>query len=145
MESTDSISAESIGKVLYKDRKNAFSALNVYLKQNHPDKYAEYVELLRDEERRTWMASYILDPKSGGSSAVNVTSRSIEHARSRTTVWLTIEELGGPKYLNSMSNAKLMAKDLLSRPHESPSLATEGVLQYRYYNDKRATCRSQVR
>jgi hypothetical protein len=40
--------------------------------------------------------------------------------------------MAGPTQLNSRENALLAAQDLESRPHELPSLAKKGILQYRY-------------
>ena len=46
--------------------------------------------------------------------------------------WLTEQELGGPKWLNSKENAAIMATTLPSQPHENAALAKRDVLQYLY-------------
>ena len=46
--------------------------------------------------------------------------------------WVTVEQLGGPRLLNSMVHAKAIveAGELPARPHESAALAALGVRQY---------------
>jgi hypothetical protein len=111
-------------------RTRAFSALNSTLKGLHGAKYADYKAITDAAKKREWMINYILDPASGGSVAENVTERSSEDINAARTQWVTLEELASPRFYNSVDNAKLAAKDLPSRLHEKPSLASAGVLQY---------------
>ncbi len=48
-------------------------------------------------------------------------------------VWLTLEELSGPTYMNSKTNAEIAIQTMQSRNHINTALATAGVMQYKHY------------
>ena len=113
-----------------KVRVKAFSALSSTLKSKFPSKHSEYVDLSSDEERRSWLANFMLDPATGGSVGKNTVS--IESASSQKTkkVWLTLDAYAGPLYLNNREHATLAVEDCPSRPHHLPKLAEKKVLEY---------------
>ncbi|CAK0801347.1 unnamed protein product [Prorocentrum cordatum] len=96
-----SITGEVIAGVERSLRSRAFSSLNTVLKSSHSEKYVEYGKLGGDEERREWLAAFIVGPKSGGSIMRNETSRSSSFIEKGEHAWMTIEEYGGPMGINS--------------------------------------------
>eukprot|EP00959_Pyramimonas_sp_CCMP1952_P413171 8657956-Pyramimonas_sp.AAC.1 len=77
------VNEASIRGVERKLRQRAFSALNSVLKTTHPEKFLEYSKLALDEDRRSWLAAFLVDPASGGSCiATNSTSRTSKRKES---------------------------------------------------------------
>lgn len=95
-----------------------------------------YRQLATDDERRSYLCQFILDPEIAKTNGFNKSVAFDEAADVATEGWVTLEELGGPQYLNSRYHADIMAKTLPERPHEVPELAAENVKQY-YYVDKK--------
>ena len=102
------------------------------LKAIGAEKHAEYVGLQDDTQRREWLASFILDPKSGGHVATNTTRRSESSTARSNKRWMTIEEYGGQNGINSMDHAKkrCLGGEFECRPHESRILAKDDIKQY---------------
>ena len=92
--------AEGIKATNYETRKKAFSSLNNVLKNQFPDKHADYQKLTDDNLRREWLVAFTLDPQSGGGVAYEKTERKTSSLDKAREVWLTLDEYGGPKYLN---------------------------------------------
>ena len=88
-------------------------------------------QLRTDMARHAWVARFMLDPEAGGCAASSSTDIEISQADKSLVSWVTEAELGGPRFLNSLKNAKLYIKDLESRPHSlSATMAQAGVLEY---------------
>ena len=87
------------------------------------------------EERAKWMAQFVMDPdkckKQGFSNTQVIDNTFTDEAEQLCTM----DELGGPKFLNNKEHARIaceagdFGKPL---PHELPSLAAAGVMQYRF-------------
>ena len=84
-----------------------------------------YRQLATDDERRSYLCQFILDPEIAKTNGFNKSVAFDEAADVATEGWVTLEELGGPQYLNSRYHADIMAKTLPERPHEVPELAAE--------------------
>jgi hypothetical protein len=95
---------------------------------------AGYKQLKTDEERRSWLAQYVIDPHTAVSKGFNSTVAFVSAKQSCKSGWVTEAQLGGPLYLNDTAAAKIMVEsgELQSRPHESQALAAEGAKQYYY-------------
>ena len=132
-----SVTAEDISGLPQKQRAAVFSSLNTTLRTHFPDKFDEYIELEWDEKRE-WLASFVVDPKSGGSVVRNTTSRTITKNDNRREVWLTQSQLGGPEYLNDPELAKIAIESCESRPHSTnKALRDAKVLEYQWFVDKK--------
>ena len=129
----DNVTAESIEAADKGIRHRAFSALGTVLGSSFPAQLAEYKKLTDDLQRRSFLAAFILDPASGGCSVTNETSRAVINKKGSQEVWITEDELGGPKYLNNKQHAAILAPSLETRPHESPALAAAKIKQYKYH------------
>ena len=116
---------DGIAGVERKLRMRAFSALNSVLKSTNVEKYVEYSKLKDDVDRRQWLAAFLVDPASGGSIARNTVEREITTAESGKHAWMTIEEFGGPKGINSLGRARRRCAggEFPFRAHESSVLA----------------------
>eukprot|EP00927_Polykrikos_kofoidii_P032673 TRINITY_DN27764_c0_g1_i1.p1 TRINITY_DN27764_c0_g1~~TRINITY_DN27764_c0_g1_i1.p1 ORF type:complete len:260 (-),score=50.56 TRINITY_DN27764_c0_g1_i1:137-892(-) len=112
-------------------RSKAFVSLRQELQQKRRNKWTEYRQLQKDADKRKWLINYIIDPASGGSTVTNETSRSTVTEENEMHVWVTLDELSGPRFYNSRRLAELAIVDMESRPHEKPNLAKHGVLQYK--------------
>ena len=99
---------------------------------------AVYRRCAKDTDRHEWIKEYILDPNKVKHEGVNTIRRESASSSTSKWIWLTIDELGGSRYLNNPEHAKIAAKSLDSRPHENVGLGTAGVLQY-HYNTKEAS------
>ena len=126
------ISSQSIAGVERALRQRAFSSLNSVLKKEFSDKFVEYTRMQDDDDRREWLAAFLVDPKSGGSVVRNDTKRTTKTAETGAKAWLTIEEYGGPRGCNSLEHATLRCEggEFASRPHESPLMAAKKIKQY---------------
>eukprot|EP00959_Pyramimonas_sp_CCMP1952_P291705 6101440-Pyramimonas_sp.AAC.2 len=67
MKESGQVNAQSIAGVERSLRQRAFSSLNSVLKKEFAEKFAEYSKIQEDEDRREWLAAFLVDPKSGGS------------------------------------------------------------------------------
>jgi hypothetical protein len=126
----DSTDPEALKELPAPLRKKAFVAMRQDLVGKFSTKFSEYKQLQQDSDKRAWLMNYIIDPSSGGSLVINETSRINQEEKNHLKMWVTIDELAGPKFYNNEAHAKLVALDLPSRDHEKPSLARHGVKQY---------------
>ena len=126
----DQVTGDNIAKVDRALRVRAFSALADNLKKNHANRVCDYQTLADDQQRRDWLASYLLDPEGGGSYATNTVEKQTSNFDKGIELWVTEAEYGGPRFLNSKEHAAIAVKCLQSRPHENPKLAEAKVLQY---------------
>lgn len=92
----------------------------------------QYKALAKDDERRAWLAQYILDPAFATCEGFNRTTAFTKQEQRDDEQWVTLEMLKGPSFLNSEEHARIAIKDLDSRPHELAALAEEGVKQYKF-------------
>ena len=127
-----SMTADSIGGADRALRTRASSALNSTLKTTNPDKYKEFLGLQDDEEKREWLAAFIVDPESGGSVVRNTTARTITRTKRGRQQWMTIAEFGGPKGINSLEHATIRCEsgEFLKKIHTNEALAKKGVHLY---------------
>ena len=116
--------------------KKAFSALTGALQTQCPEKLEEYRSLKNGMEKREWLAAFLVDPSSGGSTVSNTTSRSITHTERDTEIWVTEDEYGGPRYLNNPEMAKEAVKAMKPRPHRNTCLAQLGIKEYKLVKDE---------
>ena len=89
-----------------------------------------FKSLTNDKDKREYLASFMLDPASGG-SIKNTIERSVAEETTTRVLWVTEEQYSGPMFLNSKEHAKLALEGEPSRPHENKKLADKGVLQFR--------------
>ena len=74
--------------------------------------------------------------RSGGCASVTKTEVYNDQVTEQTEIWVTQDQLAGPKFLNNSKHAEIMIKDMPSRPFkESESLRKAGVLQYMITED----------
>lgn len=92
----------------------------------------QYKALAKDDEKRAWLAQYILDPAFATCEGFNMTTAFTKQEQRDDEQWVTEEMLQGPAFLNSAEHARIAIKDLESRPHELGALAAEGVKQYKF-------------
>lgn len=57
------------------------------------------------DEKRDWLAAFILEPESGGHTIKNSFSRTVDNTKGSLKKWMTIDEYGGPNYLNNRKHA----------------------------------------
>ena len=97
-----------------------------------PTLKSEYKALATDDQRREWLAQYVIDPLAATTKGFNKTTAYSSQESASRLVWITEEQLGGPKYLADKAHAAIVSKagDLPKRPHELASLAAEGIHQY---------------
>ena len=88
--------------------------------------------LTTDQERRSYLAQFVLDPAVARTNGFNKSTAFDVRADDATSAWVTREELGGPRFLASMTNADILISSgsLESRPHDIKALAERGVLQH---------------
>ena len=84
-----------------------------------------------DLQRREWLARFIVDPSSGGCKAEMSMTAVNDKLDTEQEFLVTEDELGGPQWLNNPQHAKWAIEELVPQPHEWPSLAKRGVLQYK--------------
>ena len=131
LESMGGVTPENANKANPKLRNKAMTAMQQCIGQ---DKKAEYKDLTSDDQRREWIAEYLLDPASGGCIGKNFAQRTSTSSNTSLWVWLTLEELSGPRWLNSVKNAEIAVTSMLSRPHSTNSaLANAGVMEFRHH------------
>ena len=114
-------------------RNKASISMRNHLERHNSAKFQEYSALTTSAARQEWLADYLLDPKTGGSVGRNWTERTLNTIDSEREVWLTVDELASPRWLNSRENAEIAIKSLVSRPHDNASLRSEGILQYHWF------------
>ena len=104
-------------------------------RQGMQGKVKEDYKGLTTEDRRNWLAQYLLDPFTGVSHGFSSTTASDSRYNKAKGSWVTQAQLSGPDWLNSEEHAKTLVEggNLKSRPHEEPLLAAHGVLQYEYF------------
>ena len=130
----DIVKAEDVQKLDSATRTKAFSCLSTTLASRFPARSAEYKALDSDKKRREWLAVFIQDPQAGCCSASSQTTVSNITDDNDRELWLTLEELAGPQYMNSEANANIAITSMASRPHEqNAALAAAGVKQYQYF------------
>ena len=90
-----------------------------------------------DQDRRQWLAQFVIDPRFATAEGFNVTeafhiNEDIDEER-----WATEEKLAGPTFYNCAKHAAVMTKsgELEERPHRNQALADAGVKEYKYTGD----------
>lgn len=124
------VTAATLREVL--DKKEFNNIANVFRQSMSTSAREEYKKVARDDERRAWIAQYIIDPGFASVEGFNVTTAFNKQTAKEEEQWLTQEQLASPVYLNSITHAEAIIKELESRPHEYKVLADQGVLQYKF-------------
>ena len=125
---TGQLDAASIAQGCPKQRNKAITAMTGNLSAEAKEKYSG----LTDDARHQFIADYLLDPRKMTCQGTNTVSRNSESGSATQWVWVTESELGGPKYMNDMANAKIAKMSLESKDHTNKSLAKHGVKMYHY-------------
>ena len=124
------VTPDNVKSTAHQARGKAISAMKG---QMTPEKLEEFKSLDKDSSRQEWLAEYLLDPASGGCVGKNFCTRTSTTSDTTTWVWLTLDELAGPKWLNSEANAKIAITAMTSRPHSTnTALCDAGVHEYRH-------------
>ena len=118
----------------YKDKNSLGSCMRSTMSKEALQTYSEETHA----GKREWLKQFLLDPAAASMMGTNTTINEDVQTNRNSTQWLTVEQLASPAYLNSMAHAELMVKDLPCQPHESASLAAQGVLVYKY------TCKADI-
>ena len=124
------VTGENLSTLPHALRVKAFSSLNTALNSRFQDKAVLFKNLQDDNDKREFLASFMIDPKSGG-TVTNRVSREVAEKTIKRILWVTLEQYGGPLFLNSVDHATIALDGEPSRPHENKKLAEKGVLQYR--------------
>ena len=136
----------AIGEAPHELRNKAFAGMRSHLKSNNPEKFAEYMLMKNEMDRRAWLGRFLIDPESGGAK---ITGSNSSYAKTDTTnlfteVWLTESQLASPLWLNSVEDSATHCKGAKDRPHEeSLSLREAGIKQYQYFYKKKETSDSK--
>ena len=126
------INMANISQTLNKAEMNALgSAMRSSL---CPEAKTAYQGLKSDEDRRSWLQFFVLDPQTCSKEGFNVTKLVEETSHTDETQWVTKEQLAS--ILSSEKHAEHMISSLPSRPHAVQSLADEGIKQYQYTANK---------
>ncbi|CAK0820370.1 unnamed protein product [Prorocentrum cordatum] len=124
------VTGENLASLPHALRVKAFSSLNTALNTRFQDKAVLFKNLQDDNDKREYLASFMIDPKSGG-TMTNKSSREVIEKTTKKVLWVTLEQYGGPLFLNSMEHAKIALEGEPSRPHENKKLADTGAQQFR--------------
>ena len=89
-----------------------------------------YKDLPNDNQRREWLAQFVIDPLCATATGFNATEVGFTERSKRRIIWVTEEQLAD--LLKSEKHASIMKADMRDRPHESPSMAKAGILQFEY-------------
>ena len=81
------------------------------------------------DEKRDWLAAFILEPESGGHTIKNSFSRTVDNTKGSLKKWMTIDEYGGPRgayadSLESSSFGHLGSMRKMSFDQPDPGLGT---------------------
>ena len=132
-----SITAENMKHLSHKARKDAFMALQNGLRAKAPDELGKYKMVTGQDEKRQWLARFMLDPSCAGLKGRNTFAKETEDVEGVDFVWITKDTMAGPSYLNNAVTADLACADCASRPYSrSESAASAGVLEYKYYFER---------
>jgi len=111
-----------------KQRNKAITAMIGNMGDEAKEKYKGLV----DDARHQFIAEYLLDPRKMTCQGTNTVSRNSESGSATQWVWLTESELGGPKYMNDMANARMAIQSMEFKEHTNKSLAKHGIKMYHY-------------
>ena len=112
-----------------------------------------YKGLSTDQERRSYLAQFVLDPAVARTNGFNKSTAFDVRADDATSGWVTLEELGGPRFLASMTNAdilissgSLVTEHEVRRTGELVSPASTSVNQMQtFFGPRRAGCRDTTK
>ena len=132
-EAGQEVSADSLEEALTKRQYN--NLCNVFRQSMSPEAKNDY----REVDRQTtigclWTASFVLDLALAAPEGFNRTSVFKSETSVEDEMWLTLDQLQGPQFLNSKDHALVLveAGELEERPHEFSSLAQRLIKQYRF-------------
>lgn len=111
-----------------------------------PDQKHQYKQLPSDDERRSFIPLYTLDPEMCRLQGYNKTAAVKRDGEHEDSEWLLECQLDGPNYLNCTGLAKqlIAAGEFDSRPSRWKSLAANGVLEYEWTRTHRQKYRGTV-
>ena len=121
------------------DSKMRNKAITAMKAQMHDDKSDEYKALASDSDRHDFIVHYLMDPQSITCQGTNFASRTSTGSDSSVVLWLTEDELAGPAYLNSTTNAKLAITAMQARPHSNLGMRNAGIMEYKHVMKKKRT------
>ena len=124
------VDAKGVANACPTQRNKAAIAMKTLMNEESKTTYSA---LGSDEARHQWIADYLLDPKVITCKGRNISSRRSQDGTKAKIVWLTLNELAGPAYMNSVADAKIAISAMKSRTHaENSAMAAAGILQYRH-------------
>ena len=128
------VDANSVAKACNKQRNKAAIAMKWSMDEESKTKWAALTQSPDDQEaRHQWIADYLLDPTIVGCKGRNTSSRISQDGTKAKIVWVTLNELAGPAYMNSVPDAKVAVTAMQSRPHaENSAMAAAGICQYKH-------------
>ena len=129
-----SVDATGVANACPKLRNKASVAMKAMMDEDSKQKWAAMpLGKEHEEERYQWIADYLLDPKIVTCSGINTTSRRSQSGTKAEIVWVTVNELAGPAYMNSLADAKLAVTSMRSRLHkDNTAMAAAGIYQYKH-------------
>ena len=80
-----------------------------------------------DKERHGFLVKFMLEPDVDKCFGVNKTARVTIQGEQCRRLWLTINQMAGPMFFNSLADATAIAKDCDSRPNRYPSMRALSV------------------
>ena len=97
-----------------------------------PSVRGDYTKLKTDADRRSWLAQYVMDPKTATSTGFNRTTAVNSSMKVGNGQWLHESEIGGPRFLNDSKAAAVLcgSGELDARDSEFESLAKQGWKQF---------------
>ena len=128
LSATGQLDAAAVKTGSSKQRNKAITAMIGNMNDEAKEKYKGLV----DDARHQFIAEYLLDPRKMTCQGTNTVSRNSESGSATQWVWVTESELGGPKYMNDMANARMAIQSMESKEHTNKSLAKHGVKMYHY-------------
>ena len=133
------ITGEGLKNALsHPEMKRLYSTMEYHNNQHNRDAADAYRnQRLSTNDRRQWLARFLLRPASGGCVGVSEHQAVHDELDVEDENWLTLDTLSGPVYFNNFDHAKIVCATLPSRPHENVGLAAEGVMQYLYASSKK--------
>ena len=140
------VNAQSIKEADPKIRREAFSAFSGVIPQVDVAKANEYKKIIDNNEKRQWLAMFLVDPEGGISKITNTIAREVVDVEKEDEEWVTEDKYGGPDYLNNPRLAAEAIKGMESRPFKhNEVLRKMGVLEYKRIKDTKSTSKNLVK
>ena len=110
------------------ENNNLYQKMGYHLKKTRPAKFDEFKQL-DWAQKRVWASKFRLGPTMAWLEATTATETGVKDANESLIEWLTVDQIGGPMYLNNMQHARIVFDSgaLPKKPHEFDLLAQAGV------------------